>query len=129
MQVKKSHRKKNRVRSEVCQEEVLHHQAIRRVTERFPSESVFLRMSEFYKAFSSPSRVKILSALSASELCVYDIASILKLSPSAVSHQLNLLKTLRLVKSRRDRKQIYYSLDDEHILAILAIAREHLAEK
>ncbi len=117
-----------RAEIQICQEDLTHPEAINRVKRRIPDDNLFSEMSEFYKAFASESRVKILSALAVSELCVCDIASLLGLTQSAVSHQLALLKSLRLIKSRRDRKQVYYSLDDEHITAILAIAREHLSE-
>lgn len=120
--------KKKTTKTDVCEEEVTHPEAIRKVFEKLPPERVFPEMSEFFKAFSSSTRVKILTALATAELCVCDIAQVLGLSASSVSHQLALLRTMRLIKHRRDGKQVYYSLDDEHITAILAIAREHIGE-
>ena len=114
---------------EICEEEVIHPKAIARVMRSLPQDAFISEMAVFYKAFSSPTRVKILSALSASELCVCDLAHILKLTPSAVSHQLSTLRALRLVKFRREGKQLFYSLDDEHINKILYIAKEHLQER
>ncbi len=101
---------------------------LERVAKKLADDSLFTDMSEFYKAFSSPTRIKILSALAVSEMCVHDIAQALHLTASAVSHQLAMLKRMRLVKSRRDGKLLFYSLDDEHITAILAIAKEHIEE-
>jgi len=114
---------------EVCEEEVIHPKAIARVMRFLPTDAFIGEMAEFYKAFSSPTRVKILSALSVSELCVCDLAYLLKLTPSAVSHQLGALRSLRLVKFRRQGKQLFYSLDDAHINKILSVAEEHLKEK
>ncbi len=73
------------------------------------------RMAVMFKMLSDPTRLKIINALMASELCVCDLAAVMGMSQSAVSHQLAALRTNRLIKSRREGKQIYYSLDDAHI--------------
>ena len=84
---------------------------------------------EFFKVFSDPTRLKILYALGAGELCVFDLSVSIGASVSSVSHNLASLKRARLVKGRRDGRIIYYSLDDDHVTSILQFAREHLDER
>lgn len=90
--------------------------------------SDYQALSELFKIFSDETRLRILSFLKAGEKTVGEISDALKTSSSAVSHQLNLLRRSKLVKPRRDGRQIYYSLDDEHIGAILSCGIEHLEE-
>ena len=86
------------------------------------------RLAEIFKALSDPTRVRLLSALATAELCVCDLATFLALSESAVSHQLRLLRSLRLVRARRDGRMVFYRLDDDHIVRLLAQGREHAEE-
>jgi len=86
-------------------------------------------ISEIFKALSDETRTKILYLLADGELCVCDLADILDMTMPAVSHHLRLLRTMRLVKYRRQGKQAYYSLDDDHIVQLIRLAREHFAEK
>jgi ArsR family transcriptional regulator, lead/cadmium/zinc/bismuth-responsive transcriptional repressor len=86
------------------------------------------RLAEIFKALSDPTRVRLLSALATAELCVCDLATLLALSESAVSHQLRLLRSLRLVRARRDGRMVFYRLDDDHIVRLLAQGREHAEE-
>lgn len=88
-----------------------------------------LRMGELFKIFADPSRLRILGALAAEELCVCDLAASLEMSQSAVSHQLAVLKRSRLVRYRRDGQTVFYTLDDDHVRQILAVASEHLSEE
>lgn len=88
----------------------------------------FEQLAEFFKMFSTPTRLQILHTLVDTEKCVYDIAQELELSQSAISHQLSILKQGRLVKNRRDGKTIYYSLLDSHVLTIIAQGMEHIRE-
>ena len=85
-------------------------------------------MSELFKTFGDPTRIKILINLIDNELCVQDICNNLNMNQSAISHQLKTLKNIKLIKSRRDGKQIYYSLSDEHVKDIINIGCEHLME-
>ncbi len=85
-------------------------------------------VSEIFKALSDETRTKLLYLLGEGELCVCDLADILGMSLPAVSHHLRLLRTMRLVKYRRQGKQAYYSLDDEHIVQLIRVAQEHFAE-
>jgi DNA-binding transcriptional ArsR family regulator len=85
-------------------------------------------LAETFKVLGDPTRVRILNALSATELCVCDIATLLNLGESAVSHQLRILRSLRLVRARRDGRKVFYALDDEHITRLLAQGLDHVAE-
>lgn len=86
-------------------------------------------LAELFKVFGDSTRIRILYAMFERELCVNDIAGLLNLSQSSVSHQLRILKTSKLVKFRREGKSIYYSLDDEHVRAIISMGMEHITEK
>lgn len=86
------------------------------------------RMTEFYKAFSDPTRLQIIMALTVEELCVCDLAAVAGVSISAVSHQLRYLRNLNVVQKRKTGRMVYYSLRDEHIRSILNIVKEHLDE-
>ena len=86
-------------------------------------------LTEIFRVLGDPTRVRILDALSRSELCVGDLASQLGVTESAVSHQLRLLRSLRLVRSRRAGRMVYYALDDEHIRALLTQGRRHIEEE
>ena len=85
-------------------------------------------LAELFKIFGDPTRIRILYAMLDTERCVNDIAGILQMSQSSVSHQLRILKTSKLVKSRREGKSIFYSLDDEHVRSILNMGMEHIME-
>jgi DNA-binding transcriptional ArsR family regulator len=85
-------------------------------------------LAEIFRALGDPTRVRILDALSRAELCVCDIATLLSLTESAVSHQLRLLRSLRLVRSRRAGRRVFYALDDEHITRLFAQGLEHVEE-
>ena len=93
-----------------------------------PPDEVLYDLAELYKVFGDTTRMKILYALFESELCVNHIAQCLEMSPSAVSHQLRVLKASRLVRFRRQGKTVYYSLDDDHVRSIIALGLEHIAE-
>ncbi|HUX37738.1 MAG TPA: metalloregulator ArsR/SmtB family transcription factor [Rectinemataceae bacterium] len=85
-------------------------------------------LSSLFKVFADPTRIRLLSALSASELCVCDLGALLGMSQSAVSHQLALLRAARVVRSRREGKVVWYALDDDHVATLLAMGLEHLGE-
>ncbi|KUJ94302.1 MAG: Transcriptional regulator, ArsR family [Archaeoglobus fulgidus] len=98
------------------------------VASSLPPDDKIIELAEFLQAFADSSRLKILLALSKRELCNCDLSAITGLSVSAISHQLRLLKDRKLVKYRREGKSVFYSLDDEHVGAILRIAMEHVGE-
>lgn len=93
-----------------------------------PKEEALYDLAELFRVFGDTTRIKILYALFESELCVGDIAQVLDMSQSAVSHQLRLLKTSKLVRARRDGKTIFYALDDDHVRTMLALGMEHVEE-
>ena len=92
------------------------------------TEKSIVDLAELFKIFGDSTRIKILYAMLDVELCVNDIAGRLQMSQSSVSHQLRILKTSKLVKSRREGKSIFYSLDDEHVRSILNMGMEHIME-
>lgn len=97
--------------------------------ETLPNEEEMYDLAELFKVFGDSTRIRILFALFASEFCVNDLAENLGMTQSAVSHQLKILKVNSLVKSRRDGKQMYYYLADDHVRTIIAMGREHIEEK
>ena len=94
-----------------------------------PPEEELYDLAELFKVFGDTTRVKILYALFAAEMCVCDIAALLNMTQSAISHQLRVLKQARLVKFRREGKTVFYSLDDEHIKGIFGQGLEHISER
>jgi len=110
----------------VCGEVCVHPEAVARVREEMLAEQEINGLAETFKVLGDPTRIRILSALAAQELCVCDLAAALELSVSAVSHQLRVLKGARLVKYRREGKNIFYSLDDEHVISLFRLALEHV---
>lgn len=113
---------------EKCDINFVHENIIDIVSQQIPDDNVLFELTGLFKTIGDFTRLRILIALSKHELCVCDIAKLLNISQSAVSHQLRLLKQTRLVKYRRDGKIIYYSLDDEHILQIVNMGYEHIKE-
>lgn len=99
------------------------------VKDKLPAEDTIAAMTGMLKMFSDGTRAKILFALYESELRVYDIADILEMSQSSVSHQLRLLKQAKLVKSRKEGKEVYYSLADDHVITIFSQILAHASEK
>ena len=111
----------------VCECPVIHQEVIDKI--RLPGEEVLYGLGDFFKIVGDSTRIKILSALFQSEMCVCDIAALLGMTQSAISHQLRVLKQGRLVKHRKDRKVVYYSLDDDHIKHIVDQGLTHISEK
>lgn len=105
-----------------------HEDVVKKVLEEQPADEYLYDLAELFKVFGDSTRIKILYALFESELCVGDIAQLLNLSQSAVSHQLKLLKDAKLVKFRREGKIIFYALDDEHVRTIISMGMEHVEE-
>jgi ArsR family transcriptional regulator len=99
------------------------------VRERIPEERDLYLLSEFFKVFSDFTRLKIIYALFLREMCVYDLAALLNMNQSAVSHQLRVLKQSGLVKHRKEGKNVFYSLKDEHIKGIFDQSLSHISEK
>ena len=115
-------------RFERCEVNEVHRDLVERVMADMPDEDMLFELSELFKVFGDSTRIRILYALYEAEVCVCDLAEVLKMSQSVVSHQLKSLKTARLVKSRREGKQVFYSLSDDHVATIIAMGREHIEE-
>ena len=113
---------------ECCEEHVVHMDAVDHARSAMPGDEITSAASDFFKAFSDKTRLRILTALVTGELCVCDIAALLGMSQSAISHQLRFLKQARLVKSRKSGKTVYYALCDDHIQIILAQGIAHVQE-
>ncbi len=109
-------------------ERMTHEELVQKVLENQPDDEYLYDLSELFKIFGDSTRIKILYAMFDTELNVGDMAKILNLSQSSVSHQLRILKDAKLVKFRRDGKSMYYSLDDEHVRMILSLGMEHVEE-
>ena len=109
-----------------CETPEVHEGVIKAALSAMPSDDEISVMAARFKAISEPSRLKILLALSAGELCVEHISKAVGGGQSAVSHQLKTLKDNRIIKSRRSGKNILYSVDDDHIMAMIRAAKEHL---
>jgi len=98
------------------------------MTENIPNKETLEQIAELFKGFADPTRVRILTLLQQQERCVTDIAEALELSQSAVSHQLRILKQMHLIKFRREGKNLWYSLADDHVKTILQMGLEHVLE-
>lgn len=117
-----------RMDSPCCEENLVHQDAVEQVRGLLPPDETLYDLAELFKIFGDSTRVKILYALLESELCVCDIAKLMEVSQSAVSHQLRVLKASKLVKFRREGMTVYYSLADEHVIRILSQGMEHILE-
>ena len=105
-----------------------HEDVVRRVLEQQPAEEYLYDLAELFKVFGDSTRIRILYALFESELCVNDIAQLLNLGQSSVSHQLKILMDEKLVRFRREGKIIFYALDDDHVRNMLSMGMEHVEE-
>ena len=101
---------------------------VKKVNEQMPDEEILYDLAELFKVFGDSTRIKILYVLFESEMCVNDIATVLNMTSSAISHQLRVLKQSQLIKFRRDGKSIYYSLSDDHVRTMLDQGMEHICE-
>ena len=113
---------------ECCDEIEVHSELVSEVSMEMPDEESLYDLAELFKVFGDTTRIKILYTLFKSEMCVCDIAEILDMTQSAISHQLKILKNAKLVKNRREGKQIIYALDDAHVESIIKMGIEHIVE-
>ncbi|SCZ01877.1 ArsR/SmtB family transcription factor [Alkaliphilus peptidifermentans] len=114
---------------DTCSCNIIHEDIVDKVRENMPQEENLYDLAELFKVFGDTTRIRILYALFVSEMCVCDIAALLSMTQSAISHQLRVLKQARLVKYRKEGKIVYYSLDDEHIKNIFDEGLVHIQEK
>lgn len=113
---------------EICESVVIHKEVVENTKTKMPDDTSFNELADFFKIFGDSTRVRILWALSLNQMCVCDIAALLNMSQSSISHQLRVLKQNKFVKNRRDGKVVYYSLLDEHISYILKQGLTHISE-
>jgi ArsR family transcriptional regulator len=113
---------------EKCDCNVIHEDVVAKVRDKMPEEEILYDLAELFKVFGDSTRIKILWALDEDEMCVCDIAYLLNMTQSAISHQLRVLKQAHLVKSRREGKVVYYSLADDHVKLILDQGLIHTTE-
>jgi DNA-binding transcriptional ArsR family regulator len=111
-----------------CDCNTIHEDVVKDVREHMPDDDILLDLSDIFKVFSDSTRVKILCALFRAEMCVCDIAVLLGMTKSSISHQLRILKQAKLVKYRKDGKVVYYSLADEHVKSIFDQGLLHVCE-
>ncbi len=112
----------------ICELIHVHEEIVNRVSQEMPDEDALFDLSELFKVFGDSTRIRILYCLFESEMCVCDIATLLSMTQSAISHQLSVLKKSKLVKSRRSGKTVFYSLADGHVRAIINQGMEHIQE-
>ena len=111
-----------------CEFMFVHQEIVDRVNREMPAEETLFDLAELFKIFGDSTRIKILYVLFESEMCVCDIAQLLGMTQSAISHQLQVLKKSKLVKYRREGKTVFYSLADDHVRTILGQGMEHVTE-
>lgn len=111
-----------------CECSDIHTNVVEKTKNEMPKEEMLYDLAELFKVFGDTTRIKILYALFSNEMCVCDIASLLNMTHSAISHQLRVLKQARLVKFRKEGKVVYYSLDDSHISQIFDCGLHHIEE-
>jgi len=116
------------LKDDICQAVQMHPEKIEKTKSLMISEADFQELADIFKFLGDYNRLRILHALNIEELCVCDISALLEMSQSATSHQLRLMRAARLVKNRRDGKNVYYSLDDNHIKTLLDVTLAHANE-
>lgn len=113
---------------ECCDCNEIHEDLLKIVNDKMPEETELYDLAELFKVFGDSTRIRILFVLFEAEVCVCDLAKVLNMTQSAISHQLRILKANKLVNSRREGKSVFYSLADGHVRTIIAQGREHIEE-
>ena len=113
----------------ICDCNIIHQDVVDNTLKKMPDEDSFNKIAEFFKILGDTTRTKILFALDENEMCVCDIANVLSMSKSSISHQLGTLRRMGIVKCRRAGKEVYYMLDDEHVKYVFEIAMEHIKHR
>ncbi len=112
-----------------CDCNVIHQKIVDEVLQRMPNEKTFNKLACLFKLIGDTTRCKILFALDQNEMCVCDLANVLNMTKSAISHQLAILRKSNIVKCKRSGKEVYYTLDDDHIVKLFEIGLEHINHK
>ena len=118
----------DKINDEKCEVTLIHEDNVKKAINELPNDGLIADLSDMFKIFGDQTRVKILMALESGELCVCDIAAVMNMSQSAISHQLRVLKQSNIVKTRRQGKVVYYSISDDHVKEIFDIAIVHVQE-
>ncbi len=113
---------------DICERRIIHEDRLERARTILPAQGEIERMGDLFKAMADPGRVQILMALDVQEMCVCDLAALLGVSESAASHQMRILRTMNLVKNRREGQVLYYRLVDDHVMQLVRVARDHVSE-
>lgn len=113
----------------VCDCNVIHQDVVKNVQDSMLSDDLFYKSADFFKILGDTTRMKILFALDTEELCVCDIANVLGMSKSSISHQLSTLRRSGIVKCRKNGKEVYYMLDDEHVKRVIEVCLEHIEHR
>ena len=113
----------------MCDCNMIHENVVKDTLSKMPEKELFQKLADFFKMIGDPTRTKILFALDQNEMCVCDIANVLGMTKSSISHQLATLKQSGIVKYRKEGKEVYYTLDDEHVKQVFEIAIEHIQHK
>ena len=116
------------MKNERCEQKEVHEELLEIVNGKMPNDEKLFDLAELFKMFGDSTRMKILFVLFEAEVCTCDLAEVLNMTSSAVSHQLNALKRAKLVKSRRNGKSVFYSLADEHVRTIISQGMSHIEE-
>ena len=117
-----------KMQTDVCQEECVHEERVTMAKSQMPSSELLLDLANLFKVFGDHTRMRILQALHSSELCVCDLVDILDMSQSAISHQLRVLRASKIVKYRKEGKNVFYSLDDKHVYTLIEVGMDHVQE-
>ncbi len=112
-----------------CDCNIIHEEVVNKVLQKTPNEDIFNHLADLFKLIGDTTRCRILFALDESEMCVCDLANVLNMTKSSISHQLAVLRRSGVVKCRRSGKEVYYTLDDEHIVKLFEIGLEHIKHK
>lgn len=113
----------------VCDCNVIHQDAVDKITSEMLKDDLFYKIADFFKILGDTTRTKILFALDKKEMCVCDIANVLNMSKSSISHQLGTLRRSGIVRCRKEGKEVYYMLDDDHVKKVIEVAIEHIEHK
>ncbi len=113
----------------ICDCNIIHQDIVKQTLKNMPNENLFNKLAEFFKILGDTTRTKILFVLDKNEMCVCDIANVLGMSKSSISHQLGTLRRSGIVKCRKEGKEVYYMLDDDHVKQLFEIGIEHIEHK
>ena len=113
----------------ICDCNIIHQEIVNKTLQKMPKPELFNKLAEFFKIIGDPTRTKILFALDQNEMCVCDIANVLNMTKSSISHQLSTLRKSGIVKCRKEGKEVYYTLDDDHVKQVFEVGIEHIEHK